>query len=109
MKAATTSSQSQLGLHSAAEASPLYHFSRGKQLLGSGQFSAGLASLEEGLALRPTLAEAWFLRGAALEQVAPDKAYESFAQAVILTPSYSAAQERLIAIAARIGRPASIL
>ncbi|MBY0509859.1 MAG: hypothetical protein K2P94_06870 [Rhodospirillaceae bacterium] len=68
------------------------------------------SEFEAALKMCPTYAEAWFLLGVLRQEARVfEGAYECFAQAVILTPMFAEAQERLAAVAAILEWPDKIL
>jgi len=73
-------------------------------------FLEALKSIDGALRLAPMSSEAWMCRGLALEQIKQfDLAYDAYAQAVIFTPLYAEAQERLNALGPPLGRPSAVL
>ncbi len=67
---------------------------------------------EFGAALRacPTYGEAWYCRGLALQTLGdPKGAYDSFAQAVMLTPGYHEAHDALDQLGPQLGMTSNIL
>lgn len=88
----------------------IIHHRVGLELAARERPEAALKNFEVALALVPTYAEAWLHRGMILRQLGTlDQAYDSFAQAAILTPLYTAALENLASVGPAIGRPKSIL
>lgn len=86
------------------------HGLEGLRLAGQGRHAVALRHFDTALGLCPTYAEVWFYRGLTLKQAGQlRKAYDSIAQAIILTPGYVAAKEALSDIASTIGCPAEIL
>lgn len=74
------------------------------------KFHEALKAIDEALRLSPMSSEAWMCRGLALEQIKQfDLACDAYAQAVIFTPLYAEAQERLDELAPPLGRPSAIL
>lgn len=96
--------------YDAAPVSPLHHNTEGIRLAAHGEVEAALREFDAALRQWPTFAEAWFYRGMALEPLNRwAEAYDSYAQAVMLLPSYAEAEARLAALGPGLNRPAAVL
>lgn len=93
-----------------AAATFLQHNTAGVTLAQAGQHAAALKEFEAAVRLCPTFAEAWFNAGLAeVELRNGERAYEYFAQAVMLTPLYVPAETNLARLGEFVGLPRQII
>jgi len=86
------------------------HLNAGIKFGADNLFAKATTAFDEALKLSPMCAEAWMCRGLALEQMRQfDLAYDSYAQAAVLTPHYDEARERIAVLGPPLGRPAAVL